>query len=52
MYACTGGKDSEAVPMTDENTSEQISSEDLQEASSNLTGMNECSGERWDRPAM
>ena len=34
--------------MTDENTSEQTSSEDLQEASSNLTGMNECSGERWD----
>ena len=48
LHVCTGDKDGEAVPMTDENTSEQTSSEDLQEASSNSTGMNECSGERWD----
>ena len=41
LHVCTGDEDGEAVPMTDENTSEQTSSEDLQEASSNSTGMNE-----------
>ena len=51
MLAVFAGSEDGAVVSVPDNTNEETSTEEMpkeREASSNSTGMNEWSGERWD----